>query len=304
MIRLPEALPRPGPAQASQRSGPLPPVTVHVFNDIACPWCHIGARRLQRAVRQYKRRFGQAAPVKLQWNPLLVDSEVMSAGEEVNSYAQRRWGLGSVDPLHARLVRAGLPEGATFSNWTTMPNSLMALELISLAADMGLAEQASDLLFARTYELGGNVSLLSELLDIGESLGMGMSRGDLGRELTRSDGDSLRAGVLERDATAKRSGSHSVCYRNHHQQQQQQLRDILCYRLRIHAVPHFIISAGPKCRTKYSLNGAHQTSDLVGAMERVAMEEARAAAAATGMPYGGAVAAAAAGSTSSVLIAI
>lgn len=48
-------------------------------------------------------------------------------------------------------------------------------------------------------------------------------------------------------------------------------------RLHIRAVPYFIITAGPQCRTKYSLDGAQQTSDLLGAMERVAMVEAQAA---------------------------
>ncbi|GIL61431.1 hypothetical protein Vafri_15879 [Volvox africanus] len=253
MLQLQEAFSRPGgPAQA--RSGPLPPVTVHVFNDIACPWCHIGSQRLQRAVRQYKRRYGQAAPVKVQWNPLLVDNDVSMTGEDVNGYAQRRWGVSSADPFRARLVRAGLPEGASFKKWTFMPNSLLALELLALAADLGLADRASDLLFSKTYEQGGNVSLLDELLEIGESLGIS-SREELSRELVRTDGGSLRVRVLEQDAAAKR-------------------------RLRIQAVPHFIITAGPKCRTKYSLNGAHRTSDLVGAMERVAMEEARASVAA------------------------
>ncbi|GLC36469.1 hypothetical protein PLESTB_000151600 [Pleodorina starrii] len=264
MMQLRGALSGPGASpQAVSRSGPLPPVTIHVFSDIACPWCHIGARRLQRAIRQYKRRYGQAAPIKLQWNPLLIDGDVTTAGEDVDSYAQRRWGFGSIGPIRTRLVRAGLPEGASFNNWAVMPNSLLALELMALAGDMGLAEQANDLLFARTYEQGGNVSLLDELLDIGESLGM--KRGEVARELMRSDGSSLRAQVLERDAAAKR-------------------------RLRIKAVPHFIITAGPKCRTKYSLNGAHQTSDLVGAMERVAMEEARADAAAGGYGTAGVLA--------------
>jgi hypothetical protein len=47
------------------------------------------------------------------------------------------------------------------------------------------------------------------------------------------------------------------------------------HRLRIQAVPHFIITAGPKCRTKYSLTGAQHTRDLLGAIEMVAMQESR-----------------------------
>ncbi|KAG2449308.1 hypothetical protein HYH02_005464 [Chlamydomonas schloesseri] len=230
----------------------VPPVTVHVFSDPACPWCHIGQKRLQRAVRQYKRRYGQAAPLQLSWNPLLVDSDVSAAGEDVESYAARRWGLQSSAQWRGRLARSGLPEGAAFADWRTVPNTLLAAELVAIATDQGLADQAVDLLFTRTYEEGANISLLGELLDIGEALGM--QRHELRRELTRTD-SQVRAAVMERDVAAKQ-------------------------RLKINAIPHYIVCAGPNSRTKYSLNGAHQTSDLLGAMERVAMEEAQAAAAA------------------------
>lgn len=50
------------------------------------------------------------------------------------------------------------------------------------------------------YEEGANISLLGELLDIGEALGM--QRHELRRELTRSD-SQVRAAVMERDAAAK-----------------------------------------------------------------------------------------------------
>ncbi|KAG2491637.1 hypothetical protein HYH03_010008 [Edaphochlamys debaryana] len=238
----------------------LPTVNVNVFSDPACPWCHIGAKRLQRAVRQYKRRYGVAAPLKLHWNPLLVDNDVSPLGESVETYALRRYGEVAADKWRSRLIRSGLPEGAAFADWKTVPNSILAHELVALASDMGLAEQANELLFLRTYEQGGNISLLGELLDIGEALGM--ERSQLRKELTRGESGPLRASVLERDMAAKQ-------------------------RLRIQAVPHFIISAGPANRTKYALNGAHQTSDLLGAMERVTLEETRAAAAAARAPYGG-----------------
>ncbi|PNW78108.1 hypothetical protein CHLRE_10g464500v5 [Chlamydomonas reinhardtii] len=278
MMTLAEALQRGAATPTAHVASPrrVPPVTVHVFSDPACPWCHIGAKRLQRAVRQYKRRYGQAAPLQLAWNPLLVDSDVSAAGEEVESYAARRWGLQSSAEWRARLSRSGLPEGAAFADWRTVPNTLLAAELVAIATDQGLADQAVDLLFTRTYEEGANISLLGELLDIGEALGM--QRHELRRELTRSD-SQVRAAVMERDAAAKQ-------------------------RLKINAIPHYIVCAGPNSRTKYSLNGAHQTSDLLGAMERVAKEELQAAGrdaaavarAAGGQPaYGAALLKAAAG---------
>lgn len=45
------------------------------------------------------------------------------------------------------------------------------------------------------------MSLLSEVLQVGQSLGI--SLGDLGQELGRTDAESVRARVLEQDAAAK-----------------------------------------------------------------------------------------------------
>lgn len=68
----------------------------------------------------------------------------------MESYAARRWGLQSSAEWRARLSRSGLPEGAAFADWRTVPNTLLAAELVAIATDQGLADQAVDLLFTRT----------------------------------------------------------------------------------------------------------------------------------------------------------
>lgn len=50
-------------------------------------------------------------------------------------------------PIHCR---AGLPEGASFRDWRTVPNTLMAQQLMALAAELGLAGQAATALFSKT----------------------------------------------------------------------------------------------------------------------------------------------------------
>ncbi|PNH05429.1 hypothetical protein TSOC_008310 [Tetrabaena socialis] len=225
----------------------LPIVTINLFSDVACPWCYVGTRRMKRALGMYKRQFGNSAPVKLVIHP--VQANVLEpSGQDVASYWSKHEGGGGLGLMKSRLQRAGLPEGAAFANWRTVPSTLLAHELLLLASSAGLAEQINDLLFARTYEQGANVSELGELLDIAEAVGM--QRDFVRQELTRGEGGPLARSVVQRDAAAKK-------------------------RLRIKAVPHFIIAAGPSSRTKYSLDGAQQSSDLMGAMQAVAMQEAR-----------------------------
>lgn len=220
-------------------------------------------------MRQYKRKHGVSAPVELKWNPLIVDKDIALEGESVDAYARRKWGAANASKLLTALRRAGLPEGASFRDWRTVPNTLMAQQLMALAAELGLAGQAATALFSKTYEQGGNVGRLEELLDVGQ--GLGLPRGPLQGALLAGNAGTLREAVLERDAAAKQ-------------------------RLRITAVPHLIVTAGPACRTKYSLSGPQPPSELLGALERVAAEEARAVAVAAS-PYADLLAGVAGGMT-------
>lgn len=220
-------------------------LVVHTFSDAACPWCYVGSKRLQKAVRQMQQDTG--VEVEIKWNPFIIDPSTSPEGEAYAAYNLRRWGS---DSWTEGLRRSGAPDGAEFSNWKTWPHTLLAHQLVALADKEGLAGEATDLLFVRTYEEGGNVSLLPELEDIARTLGLDRARVQAGLVGDRSE--ELRAHVLERDAAAKQQ-------------------------LRISGVPHFIVAAGPSSVHKYSLRGAQRPDRLVGAMQLVSAEAQAAA---------------------------
>lgn len=238
---------RPG-IVAPQRSAPTPvPAAVHFFSDFACPWCYVGKQRLQKAVRQLAQTSG--IDVQIRWNPYIIDPYTKEEGEDYLAYNLRRWGS---DAWTQSLRASGAPDGARFSNWRTWPNTLMAHQLVALAEEEGLADEAVDMLFERTYEEGGNVSLLPELEGVADRLGLPMR--NVHDALVGRRAQELQARVLERDAAAKQQ-------------------------LRISGVPHSIAAAGPSSAYKYSLRGAQQPERLAGAIRQVAAEAAAAVAA-------------------------
>jgi predicted DsbA family dithiol-disulfide isomerase len=51
-------------------------LTVDVISDVICPWCYIGKRRLEKAVRA----LGGRHPVQIRWHPFELNPRMPSEG--------------------------------------------------------------------------------------------------------------------------------------------------------------------------------------------------------------------------------
>jgi predicted DsbA family dithiol-disulfide isomerase len=50
-------------------------IKVDVVSDIACPWCYVGKRRLEEALKQWK-----GAKVEVSWHPYQLDPSMRFEG--------------------------------------------------------------------------------------------------------------------------------------------------------------------------------------------------------------------------------
>ena len=64
-------------------------VKIEMYSDIACPWCHLGFRRLQRAIQMANEK---GIETEVTYKPVLIDPNTNSKGEDYMSYNVRRWG--------------------------------------------------------------------------------------------------------------------------------------------------------------------------------------------------------------------
>ncbi len=81
------------------------------------------------------------------------------------------------------------------------PNSVKAHQLVLLAQQQGKGREAKELLFQLAYEEGKNISLVEELVDAAEKLGLGVPADEVRLYLEQDQG---RQEVMADDKLGKR----------------------------------------------------------------------------------------------------
>jgi predicted DsbA family dithiol-disulfide isomerase len=113
-----------------------PPLDVHVWSDVACPWCFIGKRRFEAAVR----RFDGDVSIEYRSFELSPDTPVDFEGNEVDFLsAHKGMPADQVEQMLTHVTDLATAEGLHYG-------------LVDLAADVGLnRDETRRALTAGTY---------------------------------------------------------------------------------------------------------------------------------------------------------
>jgi len=153
---------------------------IDIISDVVCPWCYIGKRRLEKALKS----FPNIRP-SIQWFPYQLDASIPETGIPRADYLNRKFGSPEkINQIYGTIFDAGKEEGLNFAfgNIKTSPNTLNAHRLIRWSASTGhqdrLVERLFELFFMEGADLGdkniladaaGDVDmdrdLVSQLLD-------------------------------------------------------------------------------------------------------------------------------------------
>lgn len=139
---------------------------------MACPFCYIGKRRFEEAVRA----FPQAAGVEVVWksfqlNPGLVYRE----GDTLHHYLARHkgWSDQEVQQANTQVTRMAAEAGLEFHLEKAIPaNTETAHRLLQLSAKYQLQNQVGEALFHAYFTEGHNVGDTATLLAIAASCGL------------------------------------------------------------------------------------------------------------------------------------
>lgn len=136
------------------------PITLEIWSDVVCPWCCIGRRNLEIALKSY----GHDNPVRVVHRSFLLDPDApMDTGERALDMLQQKFGMDAADMAHMadRVTQAAALVGLDF-HMENLPvtNTREAHALVHLAQENGRGEVLLDRLF-RAY--------FTENLDIGQS---------------------------------------------------------------------------------------------------------------------------------------
>ena len=216
-------------------------ITVDVISDVVCPWCFIGAKRLERAIALA----GGDITVSVRWRPYQLDPTIPRQGLPRRDYMLNKFGSEErLREIHAHVVGAGEAEGIRF-NFEAMQvaaNTLDAHRLIRWAASPKAPPGAQTRVVKRLFELN-----FEEARDIGDHAVLAEAAADAGMDTALVE--TLLASNADEEAVQAEIGTAA--------------------QMGVRGVPCFLLEG------KYAVMGAQEAETLADAIRQVAGAKAR-----------------------------
>jgi predicted DsbA family dithiol-disulfide isomerase len=185
------------------RLAPTATLHVEVVADVICPFCYLGKRRLDEALKAVH------GPSEVSWHPYQLNPDMPAGGVSTEEYLSARFGSpANVQPALDRLVTEGRKEGIDFrfDRIGNLPNTLRAHQIIYLAEGEGVDQGAlAEEFMTAFFERGADIGDVETLLDIASRYGL--AAGDV---LKVIDDEAAKQVVLSREAQVRSSGIAGV----------------------------------------------------------------------------------------------
>lgn len=215
-------------------------IVIDVISDVVCPWCFIGAKRLESAIA-----LADGVEVTVHWRPYQLDATIPSGGLPRRDYMLAKFGSEErLREVHATVEGLGEVEGIRFNfdAIKTSPNTLDAHRLIRWAGSRKSPPGAQGVVVKRLFEL-----FFEEARDIADRTVLIEAAGDAGMDT------ALVEALLSSnaDVDAVKSEIDTIA------------------QMGVRGVPCFLLEG------KFALMGAQEPETLADAIRNVAAAKAR-----------------------------
>src|SRR6476661_199225 len=142
---------------------------IDVVSDVVCPWCFLGKRKLDAAMKQVPN-----FDYEVRWRPFQLDPTIPPEGKSRQEYMSAKFGPERIAEIHKRLEQAGAEEGVAFAfdKITRSPNTLDAHRLIRWAQGSGKQSEVVDRLFTLYFCESADIGDRAVLLGVAEEMGL------------------------------------------------------------------------------------------------------------------------------------
>ena len=215
------------------------PLTIDVFSDVVCPWCLIGKRRLENAIKLVPE-----IPVEIRYQPYFLNDWILVEGISREEYLTKKFGSPQgYAQIAKRVSTTAAQEGLVYNidKVSRQPNTTDCHRLIMWAAEGGKSLEMKQRLMDLYFTEGGDLTDREVLVKAASDVGLNAD--EVRKRL--ADGTDIEL-VTQAAEQAKAAG--------------------------IQGVPFFIFGG------KYAVSGAHPPEELASAIRQAAAEVASAAA--------------------------
>lgn len=143
---------------------------IEIWSDIMCPFCYIGKRHLEQAMKAFP-----SESFSIEWKSFQLDPTIQpQPGKDVYSYLAERKGLTleASRSMHDNVAKSAAAVGLEYQfDQAIIANSLKAHHLIQLAKSQGLGDEMEEILFKAYFTLGDDLNDLDTLVRLGGQVG-------------------------------------------------------------------------------------------------------------------------------------
>lgn len=146
-------------------------IKVDIVSDVVCPWCYIGKRRLEKAIKQLSSEYD----FEVEYHPFELNPHMPKEGLDHKEYLTEKFGgEEQYDVITARTSRVAAEEGLTFNfdQQNNSPNTRKAHALILLAKEENKQKEMVEALFKAYFSDGVDLSKDENLMDIAVHIGL------------------------------------------------------------------------------------------------------------------------------------
>ncbi|MBH0200736.1 MAG: DsbA family oxidoreductase [Nitrospira sp.] len=179
-------------------------LTVDVYSEI-CPWCYVGKRRLERALKAW-----DGVPVNVRWRPFQLNPTMPREGMDRRQYLDAKFGSpAAAQAIYDHVSTAGAEEGIhfAFGSIARTPNTFAAHRLIWWAGHQGKQDEMVERLFRQYFLEGGDIGSIDTLSQAAADEGL-----DRAITVTFLAGDEGVEEVKVEEAAGHRLGIRGVPY--------------------------------------------------------------------------------------------
>ena len=161
--------------------------TIQIYSDLICPWCYIGKRRMEEALKQLR----PEPQIARSWHPFQLNPDIPPAGIDRKVYRSRKFGSWErSQAMDAEVEAAGKTVGIKFRYdlQKHTPNTFDSHRVVWLAARAGAQDAVVEALFRAYFCEGANFSNRQNLIEVAVSAGL--EAGQVERLLESDEGVS------------------------------------------------------------------------------------------------------------------
>ena len=177
--------------------------SIAIYSDLICPWCYIGKRRMEEALRQLPADM----QVSRSWHPFQLNPDMPREGLNRKLYRSKKFGSWERSlAMDAQVAAAGKSVGIEFRYdlQTHTPNTFDSHRLVWLAGNSGVQDAVVEALFRAYFCEGANFSNQMKLIEVGASAGLDVA--ELKRFFASEEGVSAVRAEEERARMLGMSG--------------------------------------------------------------------------------------------------